>query len=100
MTRPGSLLRSVPGSVFRFPLVAALLALTGCGGFDVVRTDFDTYTVTASGDGALYEAFQARSLKLCPQGFYQLKTFLSPAGESRYAAWQIRCSVLVIHGGE
>jgi len=81
-------------------VLAAGLCLAGCGGFDVTQNELDTYTITASGDGELYEDFQAKALKLCPQGFYPLKTLLSPAGGSLYTAWQIRCSTLVIHGGE
>jgi hypothetical protein len=81
-------------------LFAGLLALAGCGGLDIHQTDFDEYTITADGDGGIYREFEATSLKACPQGFNRMSAIASPAGESRYASWNIRCRTMIIHNAE
>jgi hypothetical protein len=81
-------------------LLAGLLGLAGCGGLDTHRTASGEYTITADSDGGLYSEFEAESLKVCPQGFYRMNAVASPAGESRYASWRVRCTEMPIRNAE
>lgn len=84
----------------RAALLTGLLGLAGCGGLDLHQTDLNEWTITADEDGEVYREFELASLKACPQGFNRMTAIASPAGESRYASWHIRCRAMIIHNAE
>lgn len=92
--------RSFSTRFFCAVLFAGLLGLAGCGGLGIHQTDFDEYTISAGSDGGLYSEFEAASLRACPQGFNRMTAIASPAGDSRYASWNIRCRTMIIHNAE
>lgn len=92
--------RFFPIRLARPALLAGLLCLAGCGGLGIHQTDFDEWNITAGGDGGVYSEFEAASIKACPQGFNRMSAVASPAGESRYSSWHIRCRTMIIHNAE